>query len=334
MKIGIVGLPNVGKSSLFNLLTHANAQVAKFPFTTIDRNLGVVSLPDRRLEKIVEITKSPKITYGHLDFIDIAGLIKGAARGEGLGNKFLSHIRDVDLILHVLRCFGDADIPHTDQKILPHRDYEIVRTELFLSDLAITERRLDKIKKKAECREEAILLKRIKEALEKGEVPDEEIKDLPLLTTKREIVVLNLDEDGKFKDGLEGYRLSVKLEQDIQEFSEEERRALRKDAGVEPAGLAGLLDLCLKKLSVIIFYTIKGDEARAWPVVEGTNVLDAAGLIHTDMKQGFIKAEVLDYDTFIETKGFTSAQQQGKTKIQGRDYIVKDGDIILIKFRK
>jgi len=333
MKIGIVGLPNVGKSSLFNLLTKANAQVAKFPFTTIDRNVGMAIIPDEKLERIVEITKSPKMTYGAIEFIDIAGLIKGASKGEGLGNKFLSHIRGVDLIIHLLRCFSDPDIPHTDSEILPKRDYEIVRTELFISDLEIVERKIEKIKKKAECKDEFEHLNRIKDYLARAEIPGDTLPDLPLLSMKPEIVVLNLDEDGKFKNGVEGYRLSVRLEEDILDFEENEKEDLRKEASLEPQGLKGLLDRCLKNLSIILFYTIKGEEARAWPIKTGTKVIDAAGMIHTDLKEGFIKAEVLPYNDFIKSGGFTQAQTIGLTKVEGKDYVVLDGDIILIKFR-
>ncbi|MCX7994610.1 MAG: redox-regulated ATPase YchF [candidate division WOR-3 bacterium] len=331
MKVGIIGLPNVGKTSLFNLLTRANAQVAKFPFTTIERNVGVVIIPDERLDRIVEIIKSPKKTYAHVDFVDIAGLIKGASKGEGLGNKFLSHIRDVNLVLHVLRCFPDPDIPHTDTDFNPEKDYEVVRSELFLADLEIVERRLEKIKKKFESREEFEILTRIKSSLEKGIRPQEKINDLPLLTTIPEIVVLNLDEDGKFKTTFPGYRISVKLEEDIKDFSEEEKMEFRKEAGLETGGLSGLLKLCLQELSIITFFTIKGEESRAWIIKSGTTVIEAAGKIHSDLKEGFIKAEILKYEDLLKTLSFTRAQEQGLTRIEGKEYIVQDGDIILIK---
>lgn len=334
MKIGIVGLPNVGKSSLFNLLTHAHAQVAKFPFTTIDRNVGMVYVPDERLERIVEITKPPKMKYAQIEFVDIAGLIKGASQGDGLGNKFLAHIRDVDLVLHVLRCFTDEDIPHTDEKIIPRRDYDIVRTELLLSDLVITERRIDKIRKRAECKEEHARLQTIHDALSQGSVPGAVLPVLPLLSMKKEIIVVNLDEAGGFACDVDGYKLSVKLEQDIGDFTEEEKRELRKDAGVDTRGLSGLIATCLQTLSIILFYTVKGEETRAWPVAKGTTVVDAAGRIHTDMQEGFIKAEVLGFDDFIETQSFAAAQHAGKTHIEGKEYLVQDGDIVLIKFRQ
>jgi GTP-binding protein YchF len=333
MKVGIIGLPNVGKSSLFNLLTNAGAQVAKFPFTTIDRNVGMVSIPDERIEKIVQITKSPKMKYASIEFLDIAGLIKDAHRGEGLGNKFLAHIRDVDLIAHILRCFNAPDVAHISMQISPNDDYSIVRTELLLADLEIVERRIEKIKKAAEFKDELGKLNRIKEEISQGQIPGGAHKELPLLTTKKEIVVLNLDDEGKFKNGVDGYRISVRLEEEIAEFAEEEKIELRNDAGLSPDGPAGLVRLCLDKLSIILFYTIKGDEARAWPVAQGTTIFEAAGKIHTDMQKGFIKAEVLSYHDFIKAGGFTEAQNLGCAKIEGKEYVLSDGDIVLIKFR-
>jgi GTP-binding protein YchF len=334
MKIGIVGLPNVGKSSLFNLFTNAGAHVAKFPFTTIDRNVGMVSIPDERIEKIIEINKSARMKYAGIEFVDIAGLIKDAHKGEGLGNKFLSHVRDVDLILHLLRCFIAPDIAHTSTQLSPNDDHSIVRTELLLSDLEIVERRIDKMKKVAEEREELLKLEKVKEDLEHGMTPGGIIPaNLPLLTTKPEIVVLNLDDEGKFANGQEGYRVSVKLEEEIVDFSEDEKIELRKDANVAIDGLNGLIRLCLDRLSIIIFYTIKGEETRAWPVSSGTKVIEAAGKIHTDIQKGFIKAEILTYDDFLKCGGFTEAQTHGCTKIEGKDYILHDGDIVLIKFR-
>ncbi|MGQ9665375.1 MAG: redox-regulated ATPase YchF [bacterium] len=334
MKIGIIGLPNVGKSSLFNLLTKANVQVAKFPFTTIERNVGVVIVPDERLDKIVEINKSPKKTYAHIDFVDIAGLIKGASKGEGLGNKFLSHIRDVDLVLHILRCFPDPDVPHIDVTLNPKSDYEIVRSELFLADLEVVERKMEKIKKRFEVKEEFETLLRIKESLERAQIPAENVVDLPLLTTIPEIIVLNFDEDGNFKTDFAGYRISVKLEEDIFDFSESEKIELRKEAHLNPGGYTGLIKLCLSQLSIITFFTIKGEESRAWLVKSGTKVIDAAGKIHTDLQEGFIKAEILRYDDLLKTGSFAQAHEEGLTKVEGREYIVQDGDIILIKFRR
>lgn len=333
MKVGIIGLPNVGKSSLFNLLTNAGAHVAKFPFTTIDRNIGMVSIPDERIEKIVDVTKSPKMKYASIEFVDIAGLIKDAHKGEGLGNKFLSHIRDVDLVIHLLRCFADADVAHTSSQLSPAEDYAIVRTELLLSDLEIVERRIEKIKKAVEFREELHELEKVKEALSRGAVPSQVHADVPMLSTKPEIVVLNLDDEGRFHNGVNGYKISAKLEEEIAEFSEDEKKELRKDAGVDPASLPGLIKLCLHKLTIIIFYTIKGEETRAWPVGQGTKAIEGAGKIHTDMQKGFIKAEVLTYEDFIKAGGFSEAQNLGLTKIEGKEYVLQDGDIVLIRFR-
>jgi len=334
MKVGIVGLPNVGKSSLFNLLTHAGAQVAKFPFTTIDRNIGMVAIPDERIEKIVEITKSPKMKYASIEFLDIAGLIKDAHKGEGLGNKFLAHIRDVDLVVHVLRCFTAPDVAYTSCQLSPAGDREIVLTELLLADLEIVERRIDKIKKAAEYRDELLLLEKIKNDLACGKVPSSSLPaDLPLLAVKPEIVVLNLDDEGRFCNDQDGYRLSVGLEEEIADFTQEEKEELRKDAGLDPGGVDGLIKLCLNRLSIMIFYTIKGEEARAWPVPVGTKVFDAAGKIHTDMQRGFIKAEILSYSDFMKCGGFAEAQSRGCTKIEGKEYALQDGDIVLIKFR-
>jgi len=333
MKVGIIGLPNVGKSSLFNLLTEAGAQVANFPFTTIDRNVGMVMIRDERLDNIVQITKSPKKKYASIEFLDIAGLIKDAHKGEGLGNKFLSHIRDVDCVVHVLRCFEAPDVAHSSAQLSPDDDYSIVRTELLLADLEIVERRIKKIEKTAEFREEMQRLDKIKNELGQGKIPRESHPDLPLLTRKKEIILLNMDEGGKFATDHSGYRISVKLEEEIVDFSDEEKIELRQDARLDPRGIDGLLKTCMEELSIILFYTIKGEEARAWPVAADTKVVDAAGKIHTDMQKGFIKAEVLAYDDFIKAGGFVEAQNHGYVKIEGKEYVVQDGDIILVKFR-
>lgn len=333
MKVGIVGLPNVGKSSLFNLLTKAGAQVANFPFTTIDRNVGMVSIEDQRLDHIVEITKSPKMKYASIEFVDIAGLIKDAHKGEGLGNKFLSHIRDVDCIVHILRCFEAPDVAHTSAQLSPIDDYSIVRTELLLADLEIVERRINKIEKAAEFRDELQKLNKMKDELGQGKTPGEAHAEIPLLTSKKEIVVLNLDDEGKFTGGPEGYRISVRLEEEIDEFTEEEKTELRKEAGAHPRGLAGLVKRCMEELSIILFYTIKGEEARAWPVRRGTTMIEAAGKIHTDMQKGFIKAEVLSYEDFVRAGGFGPAHDLGCVKVEGKEYVLHDGEIILVKFR-
>ena len=333
MKIGIIGLPNAGKSSLFNLFTTAQAQVADFPFTTIDRNIGMAPVADTALMEIAGITKSAKVTRASLEVVDIAGLIHGASRGEGLGNTFLSHIRDVDLILHVVRCFEDPQVPHIDAEILPKKDYEVVRSELFLSDLEMTERRMNKIKKRSECKEEYDLLYAIHAALEKGIVPSRLHQELPLITTKKEIVVLNLDENAGCTHPIAGYRISVRMEEDIKDMSTDEQQELRREINADISGAEGLLEQCCRELSLITFYTIKGDETRAWLLPGGSTVLTAAGKIHSDMEKGFIKAEVVTHSDFMVAKGFAGAQHSGKTRIEGKDYVVHDKDIILIKFR-
>jgi GTP-binding protein YchF len=333
MKIGIIGLPNVGKSSLFNLLTTAHAQVADFPFTTIDRNIGMAPIFDKRLLNIAKITQSAKVTCAQIEYVDIAGLIKGASHGEGLGNTFLAHIRDVDLILHVIRCFSDPNIPHIDTIIAPDRDYDIVRTELYLSDLELIERRMEKMKKNAEKKEEYGKLKKIQESLAQGKTLKNTTVSLPLISCKPEIIVLNVDENKGFQSSIDGYYVSVKLEYDIIDMGENEKRELRSDINVEASGLVGLVEQCCKKLSLITFYTIKGDETKAWLVPDKTRVQEAAGKIHSDMERGFIKAEVISYDVFMTGRGFSPAQHIGKARIEGRDYIVQDGDIILVKFK-
>jgi ribosome-binding ATPase YchF (GTP1/OBG family) len=333
MRVGIIGLPNVGKSSLFNLLTSAHAHVANFPFTTIDRNVGMAPIQDQRLDAIAQITRSPKVTGAQIEFVDIAGLIEGASRGEGLGNTFLAHIRDVDMILHVVRCFHDPQIPHVDAAFNPVHDYDIVRTELLLADLEIIERRMEKVEKKTECHDEYQHLFTVHEDLAQGKVPDHSFPDLPLITTKKEIVVLNLDENNEYTGNMKGYRLSVKMEEDIVDMSEAEKQELRTEIHAETAGINGLIERCYKSLSLIMFYTIKGDETKAWLLQKDSSVLEAAGRIHSDMEKGFIKAEVLPYRDFMKVKDFAAAQQAGMTKIEGKEYIVRDGDIILIKFR-
>lgn len=339
MKVGIVGLPNAGKSSLFNILTNAGAQVGLYPFTTTDKNVGIVPVPDEKLDQLVKITKPQKVTPASIQFYDIAGLVKGASKGEGLGNKFLSHIREVNLILHLVRAFKDPNVPHVYSTSDPRRDYEIVEYELILADLEVIDKRLDKIKKKSEAKEEIALIDRIKDSLNRGhkmkigDLPDWFLPDLPLLTVKPEIVILNFGTEGVEAMNLEGYPLSVRVEEEINTFSREERRELRISLGLHPDGLEGLIQVCFDTLKLIRFYTIKGDETRAWAIERGTKAIEAAGKIHTALMEGFIKAEVVQVDDLIDAGDFTSAVKRGKARVEGREYEIKDGDVLLVKFR-
>jgi len=345
MKVGIVGLPNVGKSSLFNLLTSAQAKVDLYPFTTIDKNIGVVSVPDERLKKIGELLKPAKLTPATIEFVDIAGLVKGASEGEGLGNKFLSFIREVDIIVHLLRTFVSETIPHIYGDIDPARDKEIVESELAISDLVILERQIPKLKKEKGMEKRWELLERIKLDLEKGQFPialnpmeKEMIKEYNLFSVKDFIYVINHSEDAfdlaqypKLRG--EFYPISCSLEEEMKDWSEEEKREMRRSLGLREEGIWGIVEMTFNKLGLIRFYTIKGEETRAWSIPKGTKVIEAAGKIHSDFALGFIKAEVLSYNDLLEWKDFHKAREMGKTRIEGKDYIVQDGDIILIHFR-
>jgi GTP-binding protein YchF len=342
MKIGIVGLPNVGKSSLFNLLTRAGAAAEAYPFTTIDANHGMAALADPVLDRLGQILSPQKLTHAQIEVIDIAGLIKDAHKGEGLGNRFLGHIRDVDLIFHVIRGFADANIPHVFETVEPCRDAEIILAELALADLEIAERRLDKQRKLPEAREEVALLERYRKLITAGAVSlngsytDEEklcLKVLGLLVPRARIDVLNLP-DSTSQVATEGaYRISVGLEEGLEDFSPEERTQLRKEAGVNSAGLRGLIERARQALGLIRFYTIKGEEVRAWLIAAGSSAVQAAGMIHTDIADGFIKAEVLGATDLIKAGSWRDASASGKMKVEGKDYVMQDGDILLVKFR-
>ncbi len=349
MKVGLVGLPNVGKSSFFNLLTKANAKVDLYPFTTIEKNVGVVIVPDERLEMIGKILKPPKITFATIEFIDIAGLVKGASQGEGLGNKFLGHIRETDLILHIVRNFEDGSIPHIYNSVDPHRDIEIVESELALADLEIIKRNLEKLKKQSlnnEDKHRLELLERLEANLARGiiksNLDDNErkiLKDLNLFCLKPYIYAINCSD--KIKTDLGNltrlkdettFLFSIALEEGLMDFSEEEKREMRVSLGLNVDGISGIVKACFEKLNLIRFYTIKGDESRAWAIPENTNIIDAAGRIHSDMASGFIKAEVMHYNDLIACQDFNKARETGHIRIEGKNYIVHDGDIILIKF--
>ncbi len=350
MRIGIVGLPNVGKSSLFNLLTKAGAKVDLYPFTTIEKNIGMVIVPDERLQKIGELLKPPKLTPATIEFVDIAGLVKGASKGEGLGNKFLAHIRESHLLLHLLRNFSDGSIPHVYEKVDPERDMEIVNAELAVTDLEIVERNLSKLTKEAKTTESQMrlhVLEKIKQALSIGfESPLlnheelESIKEMGLFITKPIIFVMNCSDSipvdlstfPKLKHR-DLFLFSAFLEEEIEGFSEEEKREARREMKLAEAGPAGIVEKCFDRLKLMRFYTVKGEENRAWSIPKGTKIVEAAGKIHTDFAEGFIKAEVVAFNDLVTSGNFHLAKEHGKVRIEGKNYEVKDGDVILIKFK-
>jgi GTP-binding protein YchF len=349
MRIGLVGLPNVGKSSIFNLLTNAGARVDSFPFTTIEKNTGVVLVPDARLERIRELLKPEKLTPAHIEFVDIAGLVKGASQGEGLGNKFLAHVRETSLMLHVLRAF-DSGIAHPLGAIDPMRDLEIVESELAIADLEVVEHRLQTLVKESRTPEHEILLHalhKMQHSLGSGLVapalsPEERasLRSFGLFSLKPVVFVVNCSEDDptdvapwtalRNKDV---FLVSAALETEAKDFPDSEKRELRKSLGLAESGPAGIVEHCLERLGLIRFYTVKGAESRAWAIEQGTSIVDAAGRIHTTMAEGFIKAEVLAYDDLVASGDFPAAREHGKVRVEGKNYVVKDGDVILIKFR-
>ncbi len=342
MKIGIIGLPNTGKSSLFKLITKSSVHIANYPFTTIDPNHGIVFVPDKRLDQLNKLLSPEKKTNATIEFVDVAGLVKNAHKGEGLGNRFLSHIRDVDMVVHVLRAFDIEEAPFVYETIDPKRDMELVETELALADLEIVEKRIEKIRKVSEKKEEYEMLVEIKERLGKNEpieITDPKkqklLKGMGILSYKPSLLLLNCSPYKKWEGWIpeEGYLLSVKLEEEMEEFKEEEKREMRRELGLDERGVNGLIERVFEILGLVKFYTIKGKEIRAWAIPEGTSVYEAAGKIHSDMQKGFIKAEVIPFDRFMEYKDYKKAHEDGAVHVEGKEYTVKDGDIILIKFK-
>lgn len=349
LKVGLVGLPNVGKSSFFNLLTKTNVRVDLYPFTTIEKNIGIVQVPDERLKIIGDIIKPQKLTYATIEFIDIAGLVKGASQGEGLGNKFLSHIREVDLILHIIRAFDDSSIPHIYNSIDALRDLGIIENELALADLEIIKRSTEKMHKQVLSAEEKHRLKildEVEQDLSKGnfisklDKSDKKIlKDLNLFVLKPYIYVLNCSDKSKinletipkFKDQ-NVFLFSVALEYGLDDFDDKEKLEIRKSLEFAEQGVHGIVEKCFQKLDLIRFYTIKGDESRAWAIEYNANIVEAASKIHTDMASGFIKAEVVQFNDLVMCGDFHKARETGHIRVEGKNYIVKDGDIILVKF--
>lgn len=359
MKLGVVGLPNVGKSTLFNAITKAGAQAANYPFCTIEPNVGVVAVPDERLTKLAELFNSKKITPTTLEFVDIAGLVKGASKGEGLGNKFLSHIREVDAIVHTVRCFDDENITHVDGSVNPLRDIETINLELIFSDMEMIERTLQKarvaVKGDKKYQEEIDFLEKLYKFLEEGKparnypATDEEkeiLKTLFLLTSKPVIYAANVSEDDVAteneyvkqvkeyakSEGSEVIVLSAKLEEDLADMSDDEKAIFFAELGIDKSGLDKLVTACYKLLNLISYLTAGEKETRAWTIVKGTKAPQAAGKIHSDFERGFIRAEVVDYQTLLDCKGYAGAKEKGKIRSEGKDYVMQDNDVVTFRF--
>lgn len=362
MKIGIVGLPNVGKSTLFNAITKAGAESANYPFCTIEPNIGMVCVPDKRIDVLSKMYDTDKSTYATIEFVDIAGLVKGASKGEGLGNKFLSHIRETDAIAHVVRCFNDENIVHVAGKIDPIGDIETISLELVFADLETLNKRIDRVAKLTKSGDkkaiaELELLNRIKAHLEEGkpvrtmDMTSEEreiIKDAFFLTDKKVIYVANVSESQladkendpnvlKVKEyakneGAEVITLCAKLEEDLSELEDEDKELLMQDYGIDESGLDKLIKASYSLLGLISFLTAGKQECRAWTIKKGTKAPQAAGKIHSDFERGFIKAEVVSYDDLIKYGSMNATKEKGLVRLEGKDYVVQDGDIILFRF--
>lgn len=361
MKIGIVGLPNVGKSTLFNSITKAGAECANYPFCTIEPNVGIVPVPDERLDKLTEMYKPQKTTHAIVEFVDIAGLVKGASKGEGLGNKFLSHIRETDAICQVVRCFEDSNITHVDGEINPVRDIETINLELIFADIETLDKRLDKAKKMLKSdkkyQTEIDLIEKIKTTLEQGmparslEYNEEEqalVKDMFLLTTKPILYVANVSEqqlanavndvnvlkvkEYAQKEKSEVVTLCVKIEEEISTLDDEDKVEMLDAMGLDESGLDKLIKKSYDLLGLMSFLTAGEPEVRAWTIKKGTKAPQAAGKIHSDIEKGFIKAEVVSYDDLIREGSMSAIKEKGLLRLEGKEYIMQDGDIVLFKF--
>lgn len=361
MKLGVVGLPNVGKSTLFNAITKAGAECANYPFCTIEPNVGMVSVPDYRLENLAKLYNCQKITPAVIEFVDIAGLVKGASKGDGLGNKFLSHIREVDAICHVVRCFENSNILHVENRINPKEDIEIIEYELIMADLESVEKRLEKAEKNVKvglknAEQELELLKRIRTQLTQGlparllDFTDDEkeiVKGFFLLTSKPVIYVANIGEDDIGKEENEYVKivkniaesqksntivLCAKIEEELASLSDADKEMFSKELGITESGLDKLVKISYKTLGLFSYLTAGEKEVRAWTIKIGTKAPQAAGKIHTDFEKGFIKAEIVSYQDLMEAGNFTKAKEKGKVRIEGKDYVIQDDDVVLFRF--